>query len=113
LLNLSVTGFFFSTHMTADIACGVEDFEILCDALKLTGLDELLAGSGPWTVFAPTDDAFHTLFGDLPSEALEELSMDVLTNLLAYHVVFDSEIYFDELICNEFLDMYNGDKTKT
>jgi hypothetical protein len=83
-----------------------EDFEILCETLKMTGLDDFSTGSGPWTVFVQADGAFHTLFGDH-----EELSMDVLTNLLAYHTVFDSEIYFDELIVNAFLLMYNGDKT--
>jgi hypothetical protein len=104
LLNLAVTLFFYWSHITANVAS--EDFEILCETLKMTGLDDFSTGSGPWTVFVQTDGAFHTLFGDH-----EELSMDVSTNLLAYHTVFDSEIYFDELIVNAFLLMYNGDKT--
>jgi uncharacterized surface protein with fasciclin (FAS1) repeats len=97
----------------AEIACGADDFDILCTALKMTGLDELLDGPGPFTVFAPTDDAFHNLLGKHPNDALDELSTDTLTDLLAYHVVADSEIYFDELECKESLEMSNGEKTKT
>jgi uncharacterized surface protein with fasciclin (FAS1) repeats len=102
-----------TTPTKADIACSVDDFEILCAALKMTGLDELLDGPGPFTVFAPIDDGFLKVFGKHPYDALEELSIDTLTDLLAYHVVPDSEIYFDELVCNDFLYMFNGDKTKT
>jgi uncharacterized surface protein with fasciclin (FAS1) repeats len=79
----------------------------------MTGLDELLNGSGPWTVFAPTDDGFHNLLGDHPYDALKEISTDMLTDLLAHHIVSDSEIYFDDLKCDNFLHMYNGEKTKT
>jgi uncharacterized surface protein with fasciclin (FAS1) repeats len=79
----------------------------------MTGLDEVLDGSGPWTVFAPTDDGFHKLLGKHPYDALEELSTDTLTDLLTYHVVHDSVIYFDQLKCNDYLLMHNGEETMT
>jgi uncharacterized surface protein with fasciclin (FAS1) repeats len=79
----------------------------------MTGLDEPLNGPGPWTVFAPTDDAFHKLLGKSPYDALEALSTETLTDLLTYHVVHDTAIYFDELKCDAFLEMYNEKQTLT
>lgn len=70
-----------------DIAAGNEDFETLVAAVTAAGLVETLAGDGPFTVFAPTDDAFAAL----PEGTLEGLltpeSKDTLTNILLYHVV--------------------------
>ena len=44
-----------------DIASGDENFETLVAALQAAGLVETLQGEGPYTVFAPTDDAFARL----------------------------------------------------
>ena len=44
-----------------DIVAGDERFETLVTALTAAGLVETLAGEGPFTVFAPTDDAFASL----------------------------------------------------
>jgi uncharacterized surface protein with fasciclin (FAS1) repeats len=68
-----------------DIAVANEDFSTLVTALTEAGLVETLQGDGPFTVFAPTDDAFAAL----PEGALDGLlaDKDALTNVLLYHVV--------------------------
>ena len=63
------------------------NFTTLLSAIKAVGLDKELAGAGPFTVFAPTDDAFAAL----PAGALDALLADpeALKNVLLYHVVLD------------------------
>ena len=68
-----------------DIAAGDDRFETLVAALQAAGLVKTLAGSGPFTVFAPTDDAFARL----PMGVIDSLLADIpaLTEILLYHVV--------------------------
>lgn len=68
-----------------DIAVADGRFTTLVAALQATGLDETLKGEGPFTVFAPTDDAFNAL----PDGMLEDLlaNPDQLADILLYHVV--------------------------
>ena len=68
-----------------DIAVGDDRFETLVAALGAAGLVETLQGEGPFTVFAPTDDAF----AKLPEGTVEALLGDIpaLTEVLLYHVV--------------------------
>jgi len=67
------------------IASGSADFETLVTAVKAAGLADTLTNEGPYTVFAPTDDAF----AKLPVEQLAALLADkeALTRVLTYHVV--------------------------
>ncbi|WP_395376692.1 fasciclin domain-containing protein [Marinicella sp. W31] len=62
-------------------------FSTLVKALEATGLDKVLAGEGPFTVFAPSDAAF----AKLPAGQLETLLMPEnrgqLTDILSYHVL--------------------------
>jgi len=60
-------------------------FGTLAAGLKTTGLIQILAGKGPFTVFAPSDDAFEKL----PPEQLEALLKDsaLLKSVLSYHVI--------------------------
>ena len=68
-----------------DIAVGDGRFETLVAALQAADLVETLQGAGPFTVFAPTDDAF----AKLPAGTVEALMADIpaLTEILLYHVV--------------------------
>lgn len=68
-----------------DTALDNENFSTLCKAVVAAGLVESLKSAGPFTVFAPTNEAF----GKLPSGTLEELLKDKekLTSILKYHVV--------------------------
>jgi uncharacterized surface protein with fasciclin (FAS1) repeats len=69
-------------------------FQTLVTALQVAGLDDDLAGTGPFTVFAPTDDAF----AKIPAADLNALIADVpaLTNVLLYHVV-DGQVFAGNL----------------
>lgn len=68
-----------------DIAVSNDTFSTLVTALQAAGLVETLQSEGPFTVFAPTDDAF----AKLPEGTVEALLDDIptLTNILLYHVV--------------------------
>jgi uncharacterized surface protein with fasciclin (FAS1) repeats len=61
------------------------DFSTLVTAIKAAGLVDTLAGTGPFTVFAPTNEAF----AKIPSETLTEVLADKvkLASILKYHVV--------------------------
>jgi uncharacterized surface protein with fasciclin (FAS1) repeats len=69
-----------------DIIAGSAVHETLTVALIAAGLIETLQGEGPFTVFAPVDDAFNALPAGTLEALLEDPSGD-LTNILLYHVV--------------------------
>jgi uncharacterized surface protein with fasciclin (FAS1) repeats len=66
-----------------------ETYTCLVRALKATGLDKSLAGSGPFTVFAPSDEAFQQFASTMPQSEWEALFKDSakLKQLLSYHVL--------------------------
>jgi uncharacterized surface protein with fasciclin (FAS1) repeats len=68
-----------------ETAAGAGTFTTLVSGLRATGLADTLAGRGPFTVFAPTDDAFQKL----PAGALSALLRDTarLRAVLNYHMV--------------------------
>jgi uncharacterized surface protein with fasciclin (FAS1) repeats len=68
-----------------DIAVGNESFTTLVAALQAAGLVDTLKGDGPFTVFAPTDEAFAKLPEGTVAALLNDLP--ALTNILLYHVV--------------------------
>lgn len=70
-----------------EIASGNEDFSILVAALQEAELVETLKGTGPFTVFAPTDAAFAALLADLGVSAEYLLGHPQLAEILTYHVV--------------------------
>ena len=70
-----------------DIAAGSDDFETLVAAVQAAGLVDVLRGDGPFTVFAPTDDAFARLGDDAIQRLLRPENRDQLTAILTYHVV--------------------------
>jgi uncharacterized surface protein with fasciclin (FAS1) repeats len=67
------------------------NFTILLTALETAGLAETIANDGPFTVFAPTDEAFLALLDQLGITAEELLASPDLTNILLYHVVSGRE----------------------
>ena len=78
-----------ATGTIVDVAQGDENFSTLVAAVTAAGLGETLSGEGPFTVFAPTDEAF----AKIPSETLTELTTndtETLSNILTYHVVAGS-----------------------
>ena len=91
-----------------DLAAADGSFSTLLAAVEAAGLDSVLRGSGPFTVFAPTDEAFAAL----PEGTVESLLMpenkDVLTQILTYHVV-DRAISSSDLAGYDMLEMVSGD----
>ena len=70
-----------------DTAVGAGTFNTLAAALTAAGLVETLKGEGPFTVFAPTDDAFAALPAGTVEDLLKPENKDKLTAILTYHVV--------------------------
>lgn len=65
-------------------------FGTLLAAAEAAGLDSVLAGKGPFTVFAPTDEAFKALPAGTVSELLKAKNRDQLKAILTYHVIAGS-----------------------
>lgn len=70
-----------------DIAAGNESFSTLVAAVQAADLVDTLKGEGPFTVFAPTDDAFAALPAGTVEDLLKPENKDKLTAILTYHVV--------------------------
>ncbi len=78
-----------------DTAVAAGSFKTLAAAVTAAGLVPTLKGAGPFTVFAPTDDAF----AKLPAGTVEALLADLpkLTGILTYHVVAGKVLAADVL----------------
>jgi uncharacterized surface protein with fasciclin (FAS1) repeats len=70
-----------------DVAAGNPDFSTLVAAVKAAGLVDTLNGTGPFTVFAPTNAAFAKLPAGTVESLLLPENKDKLTAILTYHVV--------------------------
>ena len=80
----------FSADVNQDIvdtAVSAGQFKTLAAALGAAGLVDTLKGAGPFTVFAPTDDAFAKLPAGTVEELLKPENKSKLTAILTYHVV--------------------------
>lgn len=69
------------------IAAGNESFSTLVAAVKAAGLVDALNGDGPFTIFAPTNDAFSKLPAGTVETLLKPENKEKLANILKYHVV--------------------------
>jgi transforming growth factor-beta-induced protein len=94
-----------------DTAVADGRFKTLAAALTAAGLVDTLKGKGPFTVFAPTDDAF----AKLPKGTLETLlkpeSKKALTDILTYHVASGSLLAAD-VVKMALIDTVNGSPVK-
>jgi len=70
-----------------DTAVGAGSFNTLVAAVQAAGLEETLRGEGPFTVFAPTDEAFAALPEGTVENLLKPENKDQLIAILTYHVV--------------------------
>lgn len=70
-----------------ETAVAAGSFTTLATALQAAGLVETLQGEGPFTVFAPTDEAFKKLPAGTVESLLKPENRDKLTAILTYHVV--------------------------
>lgn len=92
---IAIAAFLMSTSVLAggmkkdivDTAAGAGSFDTLVAAVEAAGLVETLKGDGPFTVFAPTDDAFAALPEGTVENLLKPENKDQLVAVLTYHVV--------------------------
>ena len=70
-----------------DVAVGNDNFSTLVTALKAADLVGALQGDGPFTVFAPTNDAFSKIDSKSLNSLLEVKNQKALANILTYHVI--------------------------
>ncbi len=75
-----------SANTIVDIASGDDRFSTLVAAVSAAGLVETLQGPGPFTVYAPVNDAFAALPEGTVETLLQPENKDQLTNVLLYHV---------------------------
>jgi len=83
-----------------DIASASDSFKTLVAALTESELDQVLQGEGPYTVFAPTDEAFEALPAGTVEELLKPENRDRLVQILSYHVV-SGEVTSEQLTSGE------------
>ncbi len=76
-----------SSKDIVDVAVSVDDFSTLVTALKAADLVGALKGDGPFTVFAPTNDAFAKIDSKTLNSLLEPANKSKLASILTYHVV--------------------------
>ena len=88
-----------------DTAIAAGSFNTLVAAVEAAGLVDTLKGDGPFTVFAPTDEAFAAL----PEGTVEALLEDIptLTNVLLYHVV-PGKVMAADVVGLDSADTANG-----
>jgi uncharacterized surface protein with fasciclin (FAS1) repeats len=77
----------YPTKDIVDNAVNSKDHTTLVAAVKAAGLVETLKGAGPFTVFAPTNEAFNKLPEGTVPTLLKEENKALLTKVLTYHVV--------------------------
>jgi uncharacterized surface protein with fasciclin (FAS1) repeats len=75
-----------ASNTIVDIAAGDDRFSTLVAAVSAAGLVETLQGPGPFTVYAPINDAFAALPDGTVDTLLKPENKDQLTNVLLYHV---------------------------
>ncbi|WP_286755544.1 MULTISPECIES: fasciclin domain-containing protein [Roseivirga] len=92
------------TKDIVDLAAGNENLSTLVAAVKAAGLVETLKGDGPFTVFAPTNEAFAALPDGTLEMLLKPENKDKLIAILTYHVVAAKVMS---------TDLSNGQKAKT
>ena len=87
ILFMTFSGNVVAQNTVVDIAVGNEDFSTLVSALKAADLVGALNAEGPFTVFAPTNDAFAKIDSKTLNSLLEVENQKSLANILTYHVI--------------------------
>ncbi len=94
-----------------EIAVGNPDFSILVEAVIKAGLAEALSAEGPFTVFAPTNAAFESLFSQLGISGIKDLTAEQLIPILTYHVV-SGKVMSDDLSDSTIGTLNEGENLK-
>lgn len=99
-----------ASNTIVDVAAGNPNFSTLVAAVKAAGLAETLSGEGPFTVFAPTNEAFDKLPAGTVEGLLKPENLEKLKGLLTYHVVAGK---FDAAAVTDAITKGNGKYTVT
>ena len=97
-----------------DTAAASKDFTTFCTAVKEAALAETLSGKGPFTVFAPTDEAFKKLGEEKLKAVLAD--KDLLKKILLAHVIVEKSVMAEQVLkmngekVNGFEIKVDGDK---
>ncbi len=96
-----------------DTAVNNDQLKTLVSALQAAGLVDTLKGDGPFTVFAPTDNAFANLPAGTLDNLLKPENKDNLNDILLYHV-FNGKVSAQDAtnLNGQKIDMANGKKAK-
>lgn len=94
-----------------DTAVEAGSFSTLVTAVKAADLVDTLKGEGPFTVFAPTDDAFAKLPAGTVEDLLKPENKDKLTAILTYHVVAGKVMAADAMKVDSATTVQGGDIT--
>ena len=83
-----------------DVAASDQSFSTLAQAVEAAGLTETLSQPGPYTLFAPTNEAFEALPEGTVEQLLQPENRDLLTQVLTYHVV-PTEVTSDQITAGD------------
>jgi uncharacterized surface protein with fasciclin (FAS1) repeats len=111
LVFLSTTALIAGSHSKKDIvdtAVSAGSFKTLVAAVTAADLAETLKGEGPFTVFAPTDDAFAKLPAGTVEDLLKPENKDKLKAILTYHVVSGKVMAKDVMTLKEAKTVNGG-----
>jgi uncharacterized surface protein with fasciclin (FAS1) repeats len=111
LVFMSTTALIASSHSKKDIvdtAVSAGSFKTLVAAVTAADLAETLKGEGPFTVFAPTDDAFAKLPAGTVEDLLKPENKDKLKSILTYHVVSGKVMAKDVMTLKEAKTVQGG-----
>jgi len=96
-----------------DLVSETEELSLLNDAIETAGLEPVMSGEGPLTVFAPTNQAVMGLFTLLGDEyqSFEDfdtlIELEILNRILTYHLVLGN-LVSDNLVAGEVPTLYEG-----
>jgi uncharacterized surface protein with fasciclin (FAS1) repeats len=97
-----------SAKNIVQVASGSSDHTTLVTAVKAAELVDVLSNAGPFTIFAPTNDAFNKLPAGTVEGLLKPEKLETLQDILQYHA-FVGVLQTDALQDGQILGMVNGD----
>ncbi|MGD8426589.1 MAG: fasciclin domain-containing protein [Balneolaceae bacterium] len=111
LLVFAFTSNLKSEKTISEMVAENQDLSTLLTALQSADLVETLKGEGPYTVFAPTNEAFNNLPAGKLDDLLKPENKEELAKILKYHVV-SGEVYASDLEDGQMLETLEGNKIK-
>jgi uncharacterized surface protein with fasciclin (FAS1) repeats len=109
LASFALTASGASADDIVDIAAGNSEFSTLVAAVQAAELVGTLKGPGPFTVFAPTNDAFDALPRGTVDKLLDPWNQDLLIELLTYHVVSGQVLAADVVMLSSATTLQGDD----